>query len=233
MKSISIIIPAYNEESVIENTVKSYLEFFKSKKADFEIIIVPNNCKDKTSEISENLSKKYKEVRCKTILNKIGKGGAVLGGFKLAKKELLCYTDADNATKVEMIFKMINEMGDYDCVMGSRWLKDSKILTKQPLSRRIASRGFNLFVRVLLNLQFTDTQNGGKIFKREIIEKIINKVDDSSWAFDVGLLYLIKKGNGKIKEVGIEWEDSGKSNLRMHKAIPQMFIKILKLRLKN
>ena len=154
-------------------------------------------------------------------------------GFKIAKKELLCYVDADNSTKPEMIWKMLNEMDDYDCIMGSRWLKDSKILTKQPLSRRIASRGFNLLVRSLLNLKFTDTQNGGKIFKREIIEKIIDNIDDSSWAFDIGLLYLIKKENGKIKEIPIEWQDSGKSNLKMHKAIPQMFVKILKLRFKH
>ncbi|MBI4154697.1 glycosyltransferase [Candidatus Woesearchaeota archaeon] len=232
MKSISIIIPAYNEENVIESTVKSYLDFFKKKKTDFEILIIPNNCSDKTPEIAENLSKKFNEIKTKNIPYKVGKGGAVLEGFKLAKKDLLCYVDADNSTKPEMIWKMLNEMKDYDCVMGSRWLKDSKILTKQPLSRRIVSRGFNLLVRLILNLDFTDTQNGGKIFKKETINEIINEIDDSSWAFDVGLLYLIKKNKGKIKEIPIEWTDSGKSSLKMHKAIPQMFMKILKLRLK-
>ena len=230
MKSVSIIIPAYNEESVLENTVESYYKYFKGKNIDFEIIIIPNNCRDKTPEIAEILSKKHKEIKVKNIPEKVGKGGAVLEGFKIAKKELLCYVDADNSTKPEMIWKMLNEMDDYDCIMGSRWLKDSKILTKQPLSRRIASRGFNLLVRSLLNLKFTDTQNGGKIFKREII---IDNIDDSSWAFDIGLLYLIKKENGKIKEIPIEWQDSGKSNLKMHKAIPQMFVKILKLRFKH
>lgn len=233
MKSISIIIPAYNEENVLDKTVESYYKFFNDKKIDFEIIIVPNNCRDKTPEIAERLSKRHKEIRSKNIPDKVGKGGAVLEGFRLAKNELLCYVDADNSTKPEMIWKMLNEMDDYDCIMGSRWLKDSKILTKQPLSRRIASRGFNLLVKTLLNLKFTDTQNGGKIFKREIIEEIIDKVDDSSWAFDIGLLYLIKKNNGKIKEIPIEWSDSGKSNLKMHKAIPQMFVKILKLRFKS
>ncbi len=233
MISISIIIPAYNEETVLEKTVKSYFKFFKKKKADFEIIIIPNNCKDKTPETAEMLSKRYKEIISKNIPYNIGKGGAVLEGFKLAKKQLLCYVDADNSTKPEMIWKMLNEMNDYDCVMGSRWLKDSKILVKQPLSRRVASRGFNILVRLLLNLQFTDTQNGGKVFKREIIEKIIDKADDSSWAFDIGLLFLIKKNNGKIKEIPIEWCDSGKSNLKMHKAIPQMLFKMIKLRFKH
>ncbi len=233
MKSISIIIPAYNEESVLDKTVESYYKFFNDKKIDFEIIIIPNNCRDKTPEIAERLSKRHKEIRSKNIPDKVGKGGAVLEGFRLAKNVLLCYVDADNSTKPEMIWKMLNEMDDYDCIMGSRWLKDSKILTKQPFSRRIASRGFNLLIKTLLNLKFTDTQNGGKIFKREVIDKIISKVDDSSWAFDIGLLYLIKKENGKIKEIPIEWQDSGKSNLKMHKAIPQMFVKILKLRFKS
>lgn len=233
MKSISIIIPAYNEESVLDKTVESYYKFFNDKKMNFEIIIIPNNCRDKTPGIAESLSRKHKEIRSKNIPDKVEKGGAVLEGFRLAKNELLCYVDADNSTKPEMIWKMLNEMDDYDCIMGSRWLKDSKILTKQPFSRRIASRGFNLLVKTLLDLKFTDTQNGGKIFKREIIEKIIDKIDDSSWAFDIGLLYLIKKNNGKIKEIPIEWQDSGKSNLKMHKAIPQMFVKILKLRFKS
>src|SRR3989344_2277067 len=101
MKSISIIIPAYNEENVIESTVKSYFDFFKKKKIDFEILITPNNCSDKTPEIAKSLSKKFNEIKTKNIPYKVGKGGAVLDGFKLAKKELLCYVDADNSTKPE------------------------------------------------------------------------------------------------------------------------------------
>jgi dolichol-phosphate mannosyltransferase len=110
-------------------------------------------------------------------------------------------------------------------------MKESIILTKQPLLRRIASRGFNILIRTVLNLQYKDTQAGAKIFKKQAIDSILPEISASGWAFDVHLLYKIKKKNYTIKEIPIEWRDTKESKLKMRKAIPKMFLSVIKTRL--
>ncbi|HLD14981.1 MAG TPA: dolichyl-phosphate beta-glucosyltransferase [Candidatus Nanoarchaeia archaeon] len=228
---ISIIIPAYNEEKVIGNTVKSYMNFFKKQKKDFEIVIIPNNCKDNTEKIVLDIAKKNKQVKHKVFNYKIGKGGAIIAGFKMAKGDLIAYVDADNSTKPEALMKLLNNIGNYDCVMGSRWIENAIITKKQPAIRRFASRGFNALVRLILNLQFTDTQAGAKLFRGNALRKILSEIKSHGWAFDVGVLYLLNKNKFKIREIPITWEDNPDSRLNMFRAIPRMFFSLIKIRM--
>lgn len=223
---LSIIIPAYNEEHRIKPTLRAYLDYFKDK--DIEIIVVMNGCTDNTLKAVQSI----KDNRIKYLnLKEAGKGNAVVQGFKIASGNLISYVDADNSTKPEFLNKLLENMEDYSCIMGSRYLKDSKILIKQPLTRKIASRGFNLLVRLLLNMQYTDTQVGAKIFKKEAIQKILDEFKVPGWGFDVNILYKIKKKGFTIKEVPIEWSDKGGSKLKLRKAIPGMFLALIKTRL--
>ncbi len=231
MVDLSIIIPAYNEEKVLESTVLDYINFFKKTKLNFEIIIIPNNCTDSTPRIASSLEKKHKQIKQKNFPYFIGKGGAVIEGIKLAQGNLISYVDADNATKPDALLKLINNIQDYHCVMGSRWMKNSIILKKQTLKRRIASRGFNLLVRLILGLNYTDTQCGAKLFKKEAIKTVLSNLIIVGWAFDVGVLYQLKKHNFKIKEIPITWEDNPEYKLDMKKAIPNMLKSLIKIRL--
>lgn len=227
---ISIIIPAYNEEKVIGNTVKSYLNFFNKFKKQFEIVVISNNCKDNTEKIVSELAKKYNKIKHKSF-GFIGKGGAIIEGFKMAKGDLIAYVDADSSTKPEALMSLINNIGNYDCVMGSRWLENAIITKKQPAMRRFASRGFNFFVRLILNLQFTDTQAGAKVFRGSTLRKILPEIRNHGWAFDVGVLYLLNKNKFRIKEIPITWEDNPDSRLNVFKAIPKMFLSLVKIRI--
>ena len=200
---LSIIIPALNEEAVIESTINSYLNFFRKEKIKFELVVIPNNCADNTPAIVEKLAKKNKEIKYKVIPNKVGKGGAIIEGFKMASGSLIVYVDADNATKPDAVFSIINNAGNADCVMGSRWLPGSVITKRQPILRRLASRGFNLLVKSVLGLNYTDTQAGAKVFKKEAISKILPEIRNEGWAFDVGVLYLLNNLGFLIKEVPI------------------------------
>ncbi len=223
---LSIIIPAYNEEHRIKPTLEAYLNFFKNK--DIEIIIVMNGCTDNTLKVVHSVkSNKIKYLN----LKETGKGNAILQGFKIASGDLISYVDADNSTKPEFLNKLLENIEDYDCIMGSRYLKESKILTNQPLTRRILSRSFNILTRLILNLQYKDTQAGAKIFKKQAIHSILENLNTPGWGFDVNILYKIKKRGYKIKETPIEWSDTGGSKLKLRKAIPGMFISLIKTRL--
>ena len=233
MEEISIIIPAYNEEKRIKNTLINYANFFRSTKKTFKILVILNGCKDKTLDIVKEIKEKYNEIDFVNFKEPIGKGGALLEGFKIAKGNLITYTDADGATLPETLYVLSQKINNYDGIIGSRWIKGAKILKKQPLTRRIASRGFNFLTRIILSLNFKDTQCGAKIFKNYVIDRIKNKITPTNWAIDAVLLFYIKREGFKIKEEPITWEDKDFSVLRIKKVIPEMFFTILKTRLKE
>ncbi len=228
---LSIIIPAHNEEKTIKGLVEEYDDFFQNKlENNFEIIIIPNGCKDKTVEYVERLKKQNKRVQY-SVLDQGNKGKAVIQGFNLAEGEYIGFVDADGSTSPEAFYDLLIKMEPNDGAIASRWLKDSKITIKQPLKRRIAGRSFNFFVRTMLGLRFTDTQCGAKIFKKKAIKQVYRKLGITKWAFDIDLLYLMKRNNFKIKEVATEWKEPGNSHLNLVKATIEMFLALMRLRL--
>lgn len=230
MVKLSIIIPAYNEEKRIERTLIEYTNFF-SKKLKFEIIIVLNGCKDNTLKIVSKFSKKNKKVRYLNFKEAIGKGGAILEGFKVARGNLIGFVDADMATPPSAFYDLVKNINNYDGIIASRWLRGSKIGIKQPLVKRIGSRGFNFLVRLFFNLKFKDTQCGAKLFKKYVIKDILKEIGITRWAFDINLLYSAKRKNYKIKEIPTEWNAIKASHFNLFKAMPEMFLGLLRLRL--
>ena len=220
---LSIVIPAHNEAERIGKTLEEYLKVFK----DAEIIVVLNGCTDNTKEVVEKFDVKILEFK-----EKLGKGGAIIEGFKVARGEILVFADADGSTPPEEVLKVVEHAKKHGAAIGSRWLKESKILVKQPLSRRIASRAFNILVRIILGLKFKDTQCGCKAFKREIIEDIVEDIKTKNYAFDVELLYLLKKKGIKIVEIPITWINKKGSKLKL-KDIFEMLFSIFKIRFRS
>jgi glycosyltransferase involved in cell wall biosynthesis len=235
---ISIVIPAHNEEKRIRRMLEGYGKFFSEKKKkkeikNFEILIVINNTKDKTENIVKEFSRKYKELRYLNF-KQGGKGFAIIEGFKDALKrnnELIGFVDADMSTSPEAFYNLIKEIDGYDGVIADRWDKRSKI-KKQSLFRRFISRGYNFIVRTLFLLNYSDTQCGAKLFKREILKNNINKIVSSQWNFDVALLFCLKKeSNARIKSIPTVWEDEIGSKINLKRTPMLMFISSIRLRL--
>ena len=167
MTDLSIIIPAWNEERIIARTLTRYVEFF-SDKYDFEVIVVMDGCTDGTLDIVGDFSGKNPVVRSLHFPKRLGKGGGVMQGFKAAKGDLIAFTDADGATSHEEMARLIESVGELDGVIGSRWLDGAVILKGESLGRRIASRGFNLLIRSMFFMPYSDTQCGAKVFKKHV-----------------------------------------------------------------
>lgn len=229
---LSIIIPAYNAERLIATTFNDYAVYFSTEyHQDFEIIVIVNGCTDRTSEIVLEHCAKFPQVTSKQFEKKLGKGGALIEGFKIARGDILAFVDVDGATRPEELHKLIKGLGASDGAIGSRWLTGSNMLVKQPLPRRIASRGFNLLVKLLFSLPFKDTQCGAKVFKKHAIDEVLARLQTTNFAFDVELLYRLKKGGYKVDEVPIIWEDRLGSTLNLKRAVPTMFLAVLRLRI--
>ena len=231
---LTVIIPAYNAERIIRATLDDYLLYF-SRQYDhyFEIVVVTNGCSDRTPDIVAEYCSRFPNVRQKTFDGKIGKGGAVIEGFKVAKGDIVGFVDADNATRPPDLHKLVREIGESDGAIGSRWLPASNVVVEQPLSRRVASRGFNLLVRLFFGLPFADTQCGAKVLKKQVVDDVVHELRTPGFAFDVDLLHRVRRKGYRVREVPITWQDSERSTLDLKATAPTMFMALLRLRLLN
>jgi len=225
---LSILIPAYNEEKRILPTLEKYYSFFKEKLGkDFEIFVIINGCTDDTFGVVKKFGKaKYVDI------GKVNdKGEAVIKGFELAGADYIGYTDADGSTPAESFYDLYDKIGKNDGIIASRWSKGSIVSPKQPLSRRIASRCFNLMVRVLFSLHLNDTQCGAKLFKRDPVKSVLKDITTTRWAFDVDLLYQLRRKGYSIIDIPTVWHDDVDSVLNLKKASGEMFLSLIRLRL--
>lgn len=224
---ISIVIPAYNVAAHLENVITALLDIH-----DIELIIVEDGSRDGTKEIAESLTKRYEAVILISGSKRSGKGLALKRGFEISKGDAVGFLDADESIGIKDLKNLLDALSevDVDAVIASRRLKASKIIKKQPLRRRIASRVFNILIRVLFNLPFKDTQCGAKVFRKEVIKDILSEIKANGFEFDVELLWRLKKRGYKIKEIPITWKHEEKSSFKLSYA-PQMLFSLLKIRL--
>jgi len=237
---ISIVIPAYNEEKRIPKTLEAYGAFFSNLKKtqeikDFEIIIVINNTTDNTIGVVKRFKSKFKEINYLNF-KEGGKGFAVKEGFKAAidhQSDLIGFVDADLATPPNAFYGLVRHIRDADGIVASRYLKGSQITPKFSFRRVVVAKIFNLIVRALFFLNFSDTQCGAKLFKREALKKIIPWLTISQWAFDIDLLYQCKRMGFKIKEIPTQWKEMEESKLDLKKDSIRMLFAVTQLRTLN
>jgi len=204
---LSIVIPAHNEEHRLPPTLTEYAEFFGGKLGDdVELIVVVNHCSDGTEAIARKAAKSCPQIRVVVEPNRIGKGGAVELGMRMAKGDWIGFVDADGATSASVFFQLFENKGDEGCIIGSRWIEGALVNPKQSWIRRMASRVLNkLVVHGLFGLAVHDSQCGAKLFRREVLDKILPESTEPGWAFDIDLLCRVKRLGYVIRELPIEW----------------------------
>ena len=239
METVSIVMPAYNEEKRISNTLKNYSNFFhrlsNAGKIDYEILVIINNTSDRTEDIVKYYSRIDSKIKYKNF-KKGGKGFAVIEGFKEALKgnsNFIGFVDADMATPPEEYWRLILKLRYCDAAIASRYIGNAKVEPKQTIQRVIASRIFNGLIRVLLFFPYRDTQCGAKLFKREVIENILPVLSMSKWAFDVDLIYSARKKGFIVKEMPTYWRDRNYSKINFLQAGPWMALGVARLRIIN
>jgi len=226
----SLIVPAHNESARIAKTLVEYLDAFE----DSEVLLVLNACTDDTEAVAYNAARGRTNLRLLHIDHAVGKGGAVRAGFLAARAPVVGYVDADGATsgaEMRRIFEMVGP--GVDGVIASRWSFGAQIAVAQPLLRRVAGRCFNAIVRLLFGLPYTDTQCGAKVFSSEAIGEIAPRLEVSNFAFDIDVLYALRRAGRKVIEVPTVWNDVGGSKLRIADASRSMLQAILRLRIRH
>ncbi len=210
------MIPAYNEENKIKATLEDVIiKTNEKKRFSYEIIVVDDGSEDKTTKKVEEVQKELENQDLKLIKFKKnkGKGKAVKRGVLEANGKIVMYMDADNATTIDHLFNFLPYLKDYDIAIGSRTLKNSKIIKRQPIYRIIAGRMGGLLIKLFLGLNQKDTQCGFKIFSKEATEIIFPKIKCNGWGFDFEVLKIAKNQNLKVVELPVEWKNSSDSKV--------------------
>jgi len=213
---ISIIIPAYNEQSRIARTLEVYVEYAKKQNLQWDILVVLNGCIDDTEKVVVSFVKKYQNVSYITATNK-GKGVAIKEGFLHALKNKnnkgIGFVDADCATgpsEFHSLCSRLFEARAVDIVMGSRYMPQANV--RRPFYKSVGRKiVYHPLLYLLFGFNFYDIQCGAKIFKRFVVESVVSHLMTSDWSIDPEILYLSKKQGYSIVEMPIEWHDQKES----------------------
>jgi glycosyltransferase involved in cell wall biosynthesis len=197
---ISVLIPTYNEERYILQTLKKVND--QKNKFDLEIIISDDGSTDGTISLLNNNQNLYDKLI--NNKNNQGKGSALRTGFDNCSGEIIIIQDADLEYNPEEFVDLIDPFfkADADVVYGSRFLgnKTKRILY---FKNRVANYALTLLVNILTNLNFTDVETGYKAFKREILKEI--ELKENSFTFEIEFTMKVAKLKKKIYEVGISY----------------------------
>lgn len=229
---LSIVVPAYNEESRIRRMLDAYVPYFAGRYGgDVEVLVVVNGSSDGTAAVVQDYATRAPIVRCLVEPRNVGKGGALIEGFQAARGDWIGFVDADGATPPPAFDDLVLRIGDAAAIIASRWTPGAQVSPPQPLTRRVASRLFNLQVRLFFGMKLSDTQCGAKLMRRDVLMPLIPHFGITRWAFDVDLLYQIHRGGGRIVETPTTWSDVAGSKLQVGRASLQMFLALVRLRL--
>jgi dolichyl-phosphate beta-glucosyltransferase len=229
---LSVIIPAYNEEKRLPQTLREIDEYLRKQNFESEIIVVSDGSKDRTVEISKNLMSEIKNLRVIEFKENRGKGFGVKEGMLAALGDFRLFTDADNSTPINQIEKFWSEFEKgFDIVIASRDLKGAILDPPQPLFRRFTGEVFKYLRKIIVDLwEIEDSQCGFKCFTKRAAEDIFPKCKISRFAFDPEILLIGKKLGYKIKEIPIYWKNDLRSKVKL-KSMIKMLIDLFKIRL--
>lgn len=234
---ISIVIPAYNEEKRITQTLIAFDDFFKQKKEqgdlNYELLVVVNGTTDNTPEVVKKLQENRNHIR---MINtpQGGKGWAIKLGFQDAltrDNDVIGFNDADMSTDPEEYYKLITHLQTADGIIASRYIPGAVVIPPRPKIKRWGSKLFyEPLIKVLFGLNYYDYQCGAKIFKRPVIDHITPAISVQQWAIDLELLYLCKRNNYKIHEFPTVWIEKDGSKLKMFRSGMKMLGTVIALR---
>jgi len=222
---VSVVMPAYRLSLVIPYSVKAVEKVLSSNGYRFEIVVVDDGSPDGTYSQALKVSKDPM-VRAYKLPSNMGKGFALLYGFKKSRGDIVVFFDADLDIDPKQITLLVGALlkSGADIAITSKWHSQSKILAT-PL-RKFLSRAFYALTKLLLGLKVSDTQTGAKAFRREVLEDVARYLTVKRYAFDVELLTVATARGYRIVEVPALWRIKLTSKFRV-KEIIRMLIDLM------
>jgi len=227
---LSVVIPAYNEEPRIGQTLEEVVAFLKMQPFTWEIIVVDDGSADRTVEIVKKKLSGHPHRILENITNR-GKGYSVKRGMLEARGYFLLFTDADLSTPIEEVTCFLEDLqGEVDVVIGSRSVKSSRVEIHQPFYREWMGRFFNAIARLFAFKGIHDSQCGFKGFTREAAGRLFEAQKLNGFSFDAEILYLAQRFGYRIKEMPVIWRNSPQSRVSILRDPAKMVMDLMRIR---
>ncbi|MBD3313087.1 glycosyltransferase [Candidatus Woesearchaeota archaeon] len=229
-KSVDIVIPVYNEEKALADSVRRLSRFLSGnlKAYSWRIVIADNASIDDTLKIAKKLSDNSQKVGY-IHLDQKGRGRALRKAWTESKADIVSYMDVDLSTDLEAFPKMIDALAErYDVGTGTRLSKRSR--TERSFKRELLSRGYNILVKAILFTKFSDAQCGFKAATRKAVDDLVPLVKDNNWFFDTELLTLAEKKGYKTYEIPVKWIEDPDSRVNIIQTVYEYIRDLLRLR---
>lgn len=210
----SIVIPAYNEAGRIPATLRSVVDCVRKQGWDAEVIVVDDGSTDSTAQVVRDFATEAPEVRLLQNPGNRGKGYSVRSGLLQALGDVVMFTDADLSAPMEEAERLFAAIaGGADIAIGSRWLESGRQTHRQPFYRQFFGRCFNAVTRLVMGLDFADTQCGFKAFTRAAAQTVFQLQTIERWGFDPEILFIALKRGFRIEEVPVSWAHDERSRM--------------------
>ncbi len=219
---LSFVIPAYNEEDFIEDTLGTIDEVIKGKNLPYEIVVVDDGSRDDTLAKARKYAGRNGHVKVVSYSENVGKGHAVKTGFMHTCGNVVIFADGDMEIDLRTISKYLDALKYGDIVIASKRHRDSHV--EVPVSRRIFSKVFNGMVRFLTGVPLKDTQSGLKAMRKSAFIDVFPRLAVKRYAFDVELLAVANLYGLKVVEMPVSIKLDAKFNPR---EMLHMFVDLL------
>ncbi len=195
--SISIVIPCYNEEDVIEKVVRIYCGDIISKISDSELIAIDDRSTDDTYKILKKLSSEFPQLKVLQPSVNGGHGKAIRMGYEAAEKEYVFQVDSDDQFEAEDFWKLYALKDDYDFILGFRKIRHD------PLPRLLLTKIIRLMNLILFGVWLKDANCPFRLIRKEVLDVLLKDVDKNALAPNILISILAKKRRVKMKNVAV------------------------------
>ncbi|MDZ7638208.1 MAG: dolichyl-phosphate beta-glucosyltransferase [Bryobacterales bacterium] len=219
LASVSIVIPAYNEETRLPATLYAVLGYLRTSARwqEWEILVVDDGSVDGTAAVAEAVHAEEPRVALLRNPGNRGKGYSVRHGMLAGKHEWVLFSDADLSTPIEELDSLYEACKQRGCpiAIASRAIDRSLIEERQSLLREFGGRGMNLLMRLIVGLDVADTQCGFKLFTREAAQSIFPLQTIDGFGFDPEVLFIARKLGYRFCEIPARWKHVEGTKVRL------------------
>lgn len=211
--ALEIVVPVFNEEAVLENSIRKLANYLLHEMpSTWQITIADNASTDDTADIAARLAAQVPNVVYRRLDVK-GRGFALRDAWGASSAKVLAYLDVDLSTDLAALPPLVAALlsGHSDISIGTRLGQSSRV-SRGP-KREFISRSYNFLLRRTMQVKFSDAQCGFKAIRADVARRLLPHVEDNGWFFDTELLIIAERSGLRIHEIPVDWVDDPDSRV--------------------
>ncbi len=233
MTTVDVVVPVYNEERALPQTIPTLVDFLSSDRFPYEwrVIIGDNASTDRTPDVGRELEGAHPGKVQYVRIERKGRGYALKQIWGNSSADIVSYMDVDLSTGLDAFPELIAAIAErgYDVATGSRLHPRSRVT--RSLKRRILTRGYNTMIKALFFTRFSDAQCGFKAVRTEAFKRMLPLIEDNNWFFDTELLILAEKAGYRIYDVPVEWVEDPDTRVKIAATVTEDLRGLMRMRL--